>query len=860
MSVGVVGQQLPVGAVSPSAHVSVSVISIVTRFTSVAITAKTSISAYGGIPVVTPISPILATPAVVVSHAYISASQVIKVQFATTQSPPAEIVFFDTFQNGRYLPPPAGSYAWNDQEDWNTVGMGDVQVSFNAQTLTPTIVRGASLVSPSGHNNGIVSAPFQTSPKGYVTFAVRLNIVSVPATNPNFFTEYPIYLQLCLWNGSGNAPTVLQQWALSANTVGQTIEQYFSYLVGSATGGSTSEFLCLAVAQHSGAACPAGQTASWTIQAASAFDPSIVWSFSSDSSTWVDAVSVNPVRNNRNGITSLASPSTSLYWKCTIYRPDMYVTSLKLRPWYLGSDLPRLAPVAEGPNLTFSDPDQTIWTDPEFNPWALPVPIWWFARYAQLNFFPDGVPTVLPTSNHYVLTADESIGLVSDTAAITSYVPAYQAAGGLYGTFTGSDVPQTIVPASAGTLAATFTATSSATIIPEVAGGSGGLVASFTGSDTGTMQVTHFVTLNYLGTTGSGTVQDWMVPLNLIGTTVQVVVTGGGCGTTAPSYGGQVTATVPATSGETFQVYVGESSFPGSYTDVFVLSGSVAKTLTQVGIVESTIVVTDATGVIQASDEYTIVQTGTGINLVTTIELATGTTMTTTKVYYITYVFITDTGGWGYHTGGGHTAFGGNPGYGGAGSSALLTSLGALLVEAGGAGGMGGAFTGYTIGQSPYQNFAAGGNGGGAATSAGTAGTFSEFYMELGSTVYWGIADGGYGATQSVAGVGGYINAGSSPAFSDVQQNGNPGTVGGAPTTANGGLGVQSQYCNSGGGGGGYAGGGSGAAVGDNNYSVGAGAAGGGGSSWAGGGVSGVTYAVPASTAGSVTIIWTASS
>jgi hypothetical protein len=79
-----------------------------------------------------------------------------------------------------------------------------------------------------------------------------------------------------------------------------------------------------------------------------------------------------------------------------------------------------------------------------------------------------------------------------------------------------------------------------------------------------------------------------------------------------------------------------------SYTDVFVLSGSVAKTLTQVGIVESSIVVTDATGVIQASDEYTIVQTGTGINLVTTIELATGTTMTTTKVYYITYDFTND--------------------------------------------------------------------------------------------------------------------------------------------------------------------------------------------------------------------------
>jgi YVTN family beta-propeller protein len=1031
-------------------------------------------------------SDLLSTPAVVTSHAYVSASDVIKVQFATTQSPAAEIVPFDTFQNGRYLPPPAGSYAWDDQGDWNTVGMGDVQVSFNAQTLTPTITRGASEVSPNDTNNGIVSAPFQTSPKGYVTFAVRLNIVSVPAANPNFFTEYPIYLQLCLYKGSKDAPTVLQEWALSATTVGQTVEEYFSYLVGSSAGGG--EFLCLAVAQRSGATCPTDQTASWTIQAASGFDPSIVWSFSSDSSTWVDAVSVNPVRNNINGITSLplsSTPPYDLYWKCTIYRPDMYVTSLKLRPWYSGTDRPRLAPVAQGPNVTFSDPDQTIWTDPEFNTWALPVPIWWFARYAQLNLFPDGVPTVLPTSNHYVLTADESIGSVTDTSRVSYYQQLYKTpehvgpvsdvatAHGTYhltasesvgptsdsstaalvdvpappgnvyvtnqyantvtkinlstfatvgsalpvgsspysiavdptgtyayvanegdstvtkinlstfsvvgsalpvgsqpesiavdptgtyayvanegdstvtkinlstfsvvgsalpvgshpvsiaidpagnfaytvnesdGTVTKINLstfatvgaisvgagPYSVAVDSTGTYAyvtsvgsntvdkinlSTFTTVGSITVTADPASiaidstgtyayvvnlgsstvvkiklssfvvigslavgrdplsvaidptgtyayvtnfadstvtkinlstfttvgslavgsgprsitinnelsplpglASGGLVASFTGSDTGTMQVTHFVTLNYLGTTGSGTVQDWMVPLNLIGTTVQVVVTGGGCGTTAPSYGGQVTATVPATSGETFQVYVGESSFLGN------------------------------------------------------------------------------TGGWGYHTGGGNTAVGGNPGYGGAGSSALLTSLGALLVEAGGAGGMGGAFTGYTIGQSPYQTFAAGGNGGGAATSAGTAGTFSEFYMELGSTVYWGIADGGYGATQSVAGVGGYIFAGSSPAFSTVQQNGNPGTVGGAPTTANGGLGVQSQYCNSGGGGGGYAGGGSGAAVGDNSYSVGAGAAGGGGSSWAGGGVSGVTYAVPASTAGSVTIIWTASS
>jgi len=489
-------------------------------------------------------TPILATPAVVVSNPYISASTVTKVQFATSQSPPAEIVPFDTFQNGRYLPPPSGSYTWNDQDDWNIVGMGDVQVNFNAQTLTPTIVRGATAISATGHNNGIVSAPFQTSPKGFVTFAVRLNIVSVPPANPNFFSEYPIYLQLCLYNGAGVAPTVFQQWKLSATTVGQTIEEYFSYLVGSATGGSTSELLCLAVAQQSGAACPATQTASWTVQAASGFDPSIVWSFSSNGTTWVDAVSVNPVRNNRNGITTLASPSTDLYWKCTIYRPDMYVTSLKLRPWYSGSDIPRLAPVAQGPNVTFSDPDQTIWTDPSFNTWALPVPIWWFARYAQLSLFPDGVPVIVPTSNRYVMTAAESIGLVTDVASVT----AVGTTDKVFATFTATNTHLTLIEPASGTVAATFTA-----------------------SAPGALEYVHHLdTYNY-----TGGIVYWTVPVGV--TSVIMALTGGGGGQdpnvtfqgggNVGGVGAVTTFTIAVVPGHVLAIYVGQlgqlSTSPG---------------------------------------------------------------------------------------------------------------------------------------------------------------------------------------------------------------------------------------------------------------------------------------------------------
>jgi hypothetical protein len=74
-------------------------------------------------------------------------------------------------------------------------------------------------------------------------------------------------------------------------------------------------------------------------------------------------------------------------------------------------------------------------------------------------------------------------------------------------------------------------------------------------------------------------------------------------------------------------------------TDVFMLSASVPKTLSQAGIVEASIVVTDATGAIQAADLYTIVQTGSGVSIVTTIELAAGSTMTTTQAYYITYQY-----------------------------------------------------------------------------------------------------------------------------------------------------------------------------------------------------------------------------
>jgi Concanavalin A-like lectin/glucanases superfamily len=357
-----------------------------------------------------PQSELLAIPAVVTSSAYISASVVNKVQFATQQSPPAEVVPFDTFRNGRYLPQATGGYQWDDQQDWNIVAMGDVVVNFNAQTLNPVLSRGATTYT-GPEANGLVSGPFLTSPVGWLTLAVRLSILSVPPINPEFFSQYPVYLQLCQWNGNDLAPTVLVEWPLPASAVGQTVEEYYSYQIGSTV--SSDTFLCLAVAQHAGAYPPAGQTASWVVQAASAFDPSIMWEFSSDGANWVQAGSVNFVHNNINGVVSIPTPSTDLYWRVTLYRPDMFVNVLKIRPWYQETDRPRLAPVMSGPNMSFSDPDQTIWSDPFFSAMGSPVPLWWFAKYQQAALFPDGVPVITPSSKIYAQDVVETVGLLT---------------------------------------------------------------------------------------------------------------------------------------------------------------------------------------------------------------------------------------------------------------------------------------------------------------------------------------------------------------------------------------------------------------------------------------------------------------
>jgi hypothetical protein len=800
-----------------------------------------------------PQGELLAIPAEVTSSAYVSASMILKVQFATNQSPPAEIVPFDTFRNGRYLPQTTGGYNWDDQQDWNIVGMGDVEVNFNAQTLTPIIVRGATTYT-GPQANGIVSGPFLTSPVGFITFATRVSVLSVPPTNPEFFSEHPLYLQLCEWTGTGGPPTVLVEWPLSAVTVGQTVEEYFSYQVGSVVNAST--FLCLAVAQHSGAEVPTGQTASWVVQAASGFDPSIVWAFSGDNVNWVNATSVNPIHNNRNGVVSISpNPATELFWRCTIYRPDMYVNLLKIRPWYQGTDRPRIAPVATGPNMSFSDPDQTIWTDPDFNTWTSPVPAWWFARYQQAVLFPDGVPIITPSSKVYIADVVETVGPANDEATVTYYMQMYH-------------IPENIGPASdVATARATFHMAMVDTVGP----------ATDTASGVITTLTPYTDLFSY-----TGGAQTWTCPQNIQAGAVTITINGGGGGGALGGLGGQVNLTLPVVPGQILNIIVGGQGqtysynteggyaygyhaggamyniyqnpltygqignwatlgFGGASSAVTNASGTliaeagagggqgwlfaptegvVAQNFGYVGGTQSWAIPSNISGPITA----TMTGAGGGANVAANRSVGASVTATvpTTPGHTLT-VYVGGIGGdsagpapapggWGYGTGGTGGGYGQfQSGAAGGGSTAIVdASTGTLLLVAGAGGGSG------------ESGGALGGAGG---TPNGGAG---------GNTV--SVSFGGGGGTQTGPGAGGSTNAAGNL------------TTGSSGSGPNGGAAASYGNLGGGGGGGGYFGGGGGGMW-NQGGNAGQGAAGGGGSSFAIGSATGVSYSTQPSAA-----------
>jgi hypothetical protein len=158
---------------------------------------------------------------------------------------------------------------------------------------------------------GIQSPLLPISPSGAIYIASRTTLINEPLPSGSFLAMQVL---------AGDGVTVLKEttWAPEP---GVTTEQTMQFLLG-----QDYDNVYVRVAQ-------AGANRSeWLMHALSVFDDSMLWEFSNDSgASWTTGIGV---RNNLNGLVSFATPSNSVKWRCTMYRNNVGIDSIQIRPWY----------------------------------------------------------------------------------------------------------------------------------------------------------------------------------------------------------------------------------------------------------------------------------------------------------------------------------------------------------------------------------------------------------------------------------------------------------------------------------------------------------------------------------------------
>ena len=372
-------------------------------------------------------------PSVATSRTFESVRQIEAIQFATHQNEAIQIIPDDQFRDPGLI-----GYDWSDEALWHTVG--DATAAYSSATTTvkvqrriqeialdsedlisgidqplptPTFsVRGDDATEVVAQSfGGVESPPLTISDEGRIHAAVRLT-VDAPLTQP-------LTLQIVALDG-----TLLASRTFTPQS-GQTSEETLTYIINSYVPRYASlespfepprsivddpfqpltdpeledsadappdpetkdDQVRIRIVQH-------GDTAdSWTLDALSLFDESIVWEFSNDGGdTWYTAYGV---RNFINGILTFPDPGNQLRWRVTGYRSNLYVSSIQLRPWYRGLNHLRTATHFRGPNVSTYDHEPPIQDDPEFSMWHRGVPRHWFLAgrsYPKLPVDPN-VPT-----------------------------------------------------------------------------------------------------------------------------------------------------------------------------------------------------------------------------------------------------------------------------------------------------------------------------------------------------------------------------------------------------------------------------------------------------------------------------------
>lgn len=129
----------------------------------------------------------------------------------------------------------------------------------------------------------------------------------------------------------------------------------------------------------------------WYVDNISVFEDPIRWEFSNDAgASWWPAFDI---RNDPNGVLTFPNSTSSdpavgrsLMWRVKGFRPGLSVSGVEIRPWYdsLRRGIPHQETIqSAGPNTTPQDHLSAIEDDPWFRAWHKPIPQSWWFLYRQ---------------------------------------------------------------------------------------------------------------------------------------------------------------------------------------------------------------------------------------------------------------------------------------------------------------------------------------------------------------------------------------------------------------------------------------------------------------------------------------------
>lgn len=347
-----------------------------------------------------------------------SASEVVGVQFATTQTPPPQVAPDDDFRDPMLG---SGSYDWNSQGLWHKVGDANPEYLRSVHSIKVTRNEGTF--------GGIESPLIQPSDSGRLYVAARVKLEQDLSA--------PLFIQVI-----GHDGTLLTEQAITG-MAGQTLEWYVGHTIGSVTLRSPS---VSGIAAPLSKIIPTGnefQTNTnpldthvrirviqkglysdiFTLDTLSLFDEGILWEWSVDGgTTWIPALDA---RNNVNGVVTFPQPGKELRWRVHGLRPDLNVTSLKIRPWYRGRHTGAPARPQRGPNVSTWDHTPPIWDDAEFTEWPSPIPRHWYAGWRlepEQGFGYSRVRVGDDETGPAIDSADRTGGIFSRTSSDTTPV------------------------------------------------------------------------------------------------------------------------------------------------------------------------------------------------------------------------------------------------------------------------------------------------------------------------------------------------------------------------------------------------------------------------------------------------------